>query len=90
MTETMPKYRVKYEKSPYNPNFFRIRITFDVADGVKLRWAFEALDKIKPEKREKAWEAQGIEICVRGGFPLGDISKAGFEAYNAFKEMEGN
>ena len=87
MTNEIPKYRVKYEKSPYNPNFFRIRITFDVSDGVKLGWAFEAIEKIKPDKREKAWKAQGIEICVRGGLQLCYISESEFKRFEKMRAL---
>jgi len=79
--EESPKFRIEYDKSPHNPNFFQINIRFDIRDGVKLRHIMEAIKKVNPEKLQKAWDSQGVMIFVKGGMMLGNVSKKEYEKY---------
>lgn len=79
--ENKKEYRIKWETSPYNPNFYQLKVTFNRPDGVKLIEILEALKSVNQEKLYKAFNNQGVSIFVQKGYMLGNVSQKTYEKY---------
>lgn len=83
--EKVKDYSIKWEKN-HNKDLSRLIITFSRPDGVKLREIYEALKKLNKEKLNTVFEKGGVNICVRGGVPLGGVCQNNYIEYLASDE----
>ena len=74
-------YRIKWEKSPYNEDYFMLKITFKRDDGVKISEILDVLKTVNQEKLYKAFDNQGVQVLVNKGYLLGYIDKKTYENY---------
>lgn len=85
----MPKeYTVRFDKSPYNPDYYSCRVIFHRPDGVSLKEIYEVLLKTDQKKLNRVWEVNaghGVWVFVNKGYVLGEISKDGLETYKKIK-----
>jgi len=82
------EYTVRFDKSPYNEDYYKCRIIFHRPDGVSLKEIYEVLLKTDQKKLAKVWElnaGQGVGVFVNKGYMIGDVTKDGLEMYKKIK-----
>lgn len=73
-------FKIKYDKSPYNPNYYQCKVIFNREDGVSLREITEALKTTNQEKLYKALDMNKvIQVFVDNDMLLVTLTKENYE-----------